>query len=65
MAQTDPYRELVEAERQFLFEELKRRIETFEHTDEEAFGHFSAFDWLVCVIGSFVLPAIVAFWAAP
>jgi len=65
LAQTDPYRELVEAEREFLVEELKRRIEFIESTDDAIFGRFSAFDWLVCVLGSFALPAIIAFWAAP
>jgi len=65
LAQTDPYRELVEAEREFLFEELKRRIQFIEHTDEASFGRFNALDWFICVMGSFVLPAIVAFWAAP
>jgi hypothetical protein len=65
LAQTDPYRELVEAERQFLVEELKRRIELIEHADDTTFGRFSAFDWFVCAMGSFILPAIVAFWAAP
>jgi len=65
LAQTDPYRELVEAERRFLFEELKRRIELIEDADDAAFGRFSAFDWFLCVAASFALPAIVAFWAAP
>jgi hypothetical protein len=44
--------------------ELERRIEQLEALDESAFGGFTAWDWLVCVIGALLVPAIVAWWFA-
>ena len=38
--------------------ELVRRIEELEATDEAAFGHFSAMDWIVCTVFGFVLPLL-------
>ena len=47
-----------------LVEELERRIEESERLDEAAIGSFTGWDWLVCVIGSLVLPAIAMWWFA-
>ena len=44
--------------------ELERRIEELEALEESAFGAFTAWDWLVCVIGALVTPAIAAWWFA-
>ena len=45
-------------------EELERRIEELEALEDSAFGRFTAWDWLVCVIGALVVPAIAAWWFA-
>ena len=47
-----------------LLEELERRIEEVEGLDDAAIGSFTGWDWLVCVIGSLVLPAIAIWWFA-
>ncbi len=47
-----------------LVEELERRIEELEGLDDAAIGSFTGWDWLVCVIGSLVLPAIALWWFA-
>lgn len=47
-----------------LVEELERRIEELEGLDDAAIGSFTGWDWLVCVIGSLVLPAIAMWWFA-
>ena len=47
-----------------LVEELERRIEEIEGLDDAAIGSFTGWDWLVCVIGALVLPAIAIWWFA-
>ena len=47
-----------------LVEELERRIRELESLDDAAIGSFTGWDWLVCVIGSLVLPAIALWWFA-
>ena len=47
-----------------LVEELERRIEELEALDDATIGHFTGWDWLVCVIGSLVMPAIAMWWFA-
>ena len=47
-----------------LLEELERRIEEIEGLDDAAIGSFTGWDWLICVIGSLVLPAIALWWFA-
>lgn len=44
--------------------ELERRIEELEALEESAFGDFTAWDWLVCVIGGLLAPALAAWWFA-
>ena len=50
--------------RGILFEELERRIEQLEALDDAEIGRFTGWDWLVCVIGSLVVPAIAMWWFA-
>ncbi len=50
--------------REALVEELERRIEALEGLDDAAIGSFTGWDWLVCVIGALVLPAIAMWWFA-
>ena len=45
-------------------DELRARIEQLEGQDEAAFGEFRAVDWLLCVLGSVVIPAAAAWWFA-
>ena len=65
MAQTNPYKELEKVERRFLAEELERRIEEFERGADAGLGRFTPLDWIVCVIGAFLLPALAIIWWAP
>lgn len=47
-----------------LVEELERRIEEIEGLDDTDIGSFTAWDWVVSVIGSLVLPATAIWWFA-
>jgi len=47
-----------------LVEELERRIEEIEDLDDSAVGSFTSWDWLFCVIGAVVLPALALWWFA-
>ncbi len=47
-----------------LVDELEGRIEEIESLDDSVIGSFTGWDWLVCVIGSLVLPAIAMWWFA-
>jgi hypothetical protein len=44
--------------------ELERRIEELEAYDEAAFGHFTAWDWIVCTVCSLGLPLLAIWWWA-
>ncbi len=50
--------------RGILVEELERRIEELEALGDAEIGHFTGWDWLVCVIGSLVVPGIAMWWFA-
>ncbi len=41
--------------------ELERRIEELEAQDEAPFGHFTAWDWTVCIAFALALP-LVGIW---
>ena len=43
--------------------ELERRLEIFETIDDDEFGRFTRVDWVICTLGFFVLPILVAWWA--
>ncbi len=47
-----------------LVDELEGRIEEIDGLDDVAIGHFTGWDWLVCVIGAVVVPAIAMWWFA-
>ena len=45
--------------------ELVRRIEELEAHDEGAFGHFTVWDWLICIASAVVLPILLVLRFAP
>jgi len=47
-----------------LVEELERRIEEIEGFDDGSIGSFTGWDWILCLIGSLVLPAVALWWFA-
>ena len=44
---------------------LERRIAELEAHDEAAFGHFGAWDWIVCTTFALVLPILLVWRCAP
>jgi len=44
--------------------ELERRIQELETLDEAAFGHFTAWDWTVCIVFGLALPLLGIWWWA-
>ncbi len=44
--------------------ELERRIAELELLEDGTFGHFTAWDWWVCVIGAVAVPAVALWWFA-
>ena len=54
-------RETLRAE--VLADELERRLEIFETIEDDEFGRFTRVDWVICTLGFFVLPILVAWWA--
>lgn len=44
--------------------ELESRIADLETLDEASFGAFTGWDWLACVLGAVVLPALALWWYA-
>ena len=42
--------------------ELLRRIEELEALEESAFGRFTRWDWLACVLVALVLPGAALLW---
>ena len=56
-------RTLDEAEaRRALVEELEQRIEELEGLGDHELGSFTGWDWILCLIGSLVLPAVAMWW---
>jgi hypothetical protein len=45
--------------------ELEDRIHDLEHMDEKRFGSFTRVDWLLCFVGSFLLPYLCYLWFWP
>ncbi len=50
--------------RDLVVKELERRIETLEALDDSALGRFTTVDWVIVVVGSVVIPAVVLWWFA-
>lgn len=48
-----------------LLDELARRIHEVEHHTEEAFGHFSRRDWILCVLLGLAIPAALLWLIHP
>ena len=59
-----PLAEREQASRALLVEELERRIAEIEAADDSAVGEFTAWDWLICVAGAVVAPALAMWWFA-
>jgi len=51
--------------RDTLVAELERRIRELDEHEEDEFGNFSRFDWLILLLGALVLPLLFVFWFAP
>jgi len=51
--------------RALLVEELERRIATLEAAEESEIGSFTAWDWVACIVGAFLVPAFALWWFAP
>ncbi len=43
-------------------EELQRRIETLEALDDSELGEFNRRDWVLCILGALVVPALLLLW---
>jgi hypothetical protein len=52
------------AEHALLVEELERRILEIESAEDAVVGRFTAWDWLICVGGAVVAPALAMWWFA-
>ncbi len=42
-----------------LREELERRLDFLETSDDSVFGEFTTLDWIVCTLLFFVLPLLI------
>ena len=60
----EPAMDRDQARRTSLVEELERRIEEIEALDDAAVGRFTGWDWLICVLGAVVVPALAMWWFA-
>lgn len=45
--------------------ELEDRIHDLETAEEQRFGTFTRLDWIVCTIGSLLLPYLLIAWFWP
>ena len=61
---TDPTPDRARTSRELLVEDLERRIEILEALDDDAVGRFSGWDWLVCLVGAVIGPALAMWWFA-
>ena len=43
-------------------EELLRRIETISALDDSELGEFNRRDWVLCILGALVVPALLLLW---
>jgi len=44
--------------------ELEERIKTIEALGDAELGRFTQWDWLLCIVGAVVIPAILLWWFA-
>ena len=50
--------------RELVVEDLEQRIESLEALDDSALGNFTTLDWVICVLGSVLIPALLLWWFA-
>ena len=50
--------------RELVVEDLERRIEAMEALDDSELGRFTAWDWVICVVGSVLIPVVLLWWFA-
>ena len=50
--------------RELVVEDLEHRIEALEALDDSALGRFTALDWVICIVGSVLIPAALLWWFA-
>jgi hypothetical protein len=62
---TEPAPSRAPTPRALLIEDLERRIGAIEAADESEVGRFTAWDWVVCVVGAGLAPAFALWWFAP
>ncbi|MDX1406226.1 MAG: hypothetical protein R3192_16935 [Woeseiaceae bacterium] len=53
-----------ETHRELVVEDLERTIEAMEALDDSALGRFTVWDWVICVVGSVLIPAVLLWWFA-
>ena len=58
MGGTDERTEL-ERRAEILHEELERRLDFLETSDDSVFGAFTTLDWILCTVLFFALPLLV------
>ena len=44
--------------------DLEKRIETIEALGDAELGGFTKIDWMLCIVGAVVIPAILLWWFA-
>ena len=49
---------------EILRQELERRLEFFEESEDSAFGAFTTLDWILCTLFFFALPLLIVVLAA-
>lgn len=54
-----------ESQRPTVLADLEQRIHELEFAEEERFGRFTRFDWVLCVAGSLLLPYLLYLWFWP
>jgi hypothetical protein len=54
-----------QASRAQLVEELERRIVEVDALDDSEIGSFNRWDWVICVVGAVIIPALAMWWFAP
>jgi hypothetical protein len=47
-----------------LVEELERRIVEIEALDDAEIGSFTRWDWMICLSGALIVPALALWWFA-
>ena len=51
-------------QQEFLVAELERRIRELDRLPDSAFGRFTAWDWLLCLLFAVAVPHLILWWFA-